>query len=75
MTVFSFDSAEAKKSAGTYLNEIGSAKVCGDKMCDAPLSIAEKITEFLDGKKTYLLALGALVAGVFKFFVPEAPIE
>ena len=50
MTVFSFDSAEAKKSAGTYLNEIGSAKVCGDKMCDAPLSIAEKITEFLKSK-------------------------
>jgi len=44
------DDAEAKKSAGTYLTEIGSKKVCGDKLCDEPLSITEKIAAFLESK-------------------------
>jgi len=42
--------AEAKISAGNYLTEIGSKKVCGDRMCDEPLSIAEKIAAFLESK-------------------------
>jgi len=40
--------AEAKKSAGTPLTEIGSAKVCGDKMCSSPQSIESKISAFLE---------------------------
>ena len=46
-----FEPAEAKKSAGTYLTEIGSKQVCGDKLCTAPLTIAEKIAAFLESKK------------------------
>jgi len=42
-----FDEAEAKKSSGTYLTEIGSKKICGDKLCSVPLSIEEKIAAFL----------------------------
>ena len=42
--------AEAKKSSGTYLTEIGSQKVCGDKLCDVSLSIEEKIASFLQSK-------------------------
>jgi len=45
-----FEPAEAKKSAGTYLTEISSAKVCGDKLCAAPQSIAEKIAAFLESQ-------------------------
>jgi len=43
-----FEQAEAKKSAGTYLTEIGSANVCGDKLCAAPQTIEEKIEAFLE---------------------------
>jgi len=46
-----FEPAEAKKSAGTPLTEIGSAKVCGDKLCAAPQSIEEKIAAFLESKE------------------------
>jgi len=41
----------AQKASGTYLTEIGSKNVCGDKLCDVPLSIEEKISAFLDSKK------------------------
>lgn len=41
---------EGKKSSGTYLTEIGSKKICGDKLCDAPQSIEEKIAAFLESK-------------------------
>jgi len=50
LTVFSFDSAEAKKSAGINLPEIGSSKVCGDVMCLEPLSIEKKIAAFLESQ-------------------------
>jgi len=46
-----FEPAEAKKSSGTYLTEIGSKKICGDKLCDAPQSIAEKIAAFLESQR------------------------
>jgi hypothetical protein len=42
---------DAKKSSGNYLSQIGSNKVCGDKLCVVPLSIEEKISAFLDSKK------------------------
>ena len=45
-----FEPAEAKKSAGTPLTEIGSKKVCGDKLCAAPQSIEEKIAAFLESQ-------------------------
>ena len=47
-----FEPAEAKKSSGTYLTEIGSKKICGDKLCAAPLSIADKIAAFLESQRT-----------------------
>jgi len=45
--------AEAKVSAGTYLTEIGSKKVCGDKLCDEPLSITQKINDITCTKCYY----------------------
>ena len=39
------------KSSGTYLPATGSPNVCGDKICDEPLSIEEKIAEFLESKQ------------------------
>jgi hypothetical protein len=52
----SIPNVDAKKSSGTYLSEIGSTKVCGDMLCDEPISIKDKISLFLEskgiGKKT-----------------------
>jgi len=38
--------AEAAKASGVSTTEINSAKVCGDRLCDTPMTIEEKITEF-----------------------------
>jgi len=46
-----FEQAEAKKSSGTYLTEIGSANVCGDRLCAAPQTIEEKIEAFLESQR------------------------
>jgi len=47
------ETAEAAKSAGNPLTEIGSKKICGDKLCAAPLSIEEKIAAFLESKRIH----------------------
>jgi len=51
--IFSAEPAEAKKSSGTYLTEIGSKKICGVTLCIAPLSIEEKIAAFLKSKEIH----------------------
>jgi len=38
--------AEAAKASGVSTTEINSAKVCGDRLCDEPMTIEEKIAEF-----------------------------
>jgi len=38
--------AEAAKAPGVYATEINSKAVCGDRLCDTPMSIEEKIAEF-----------------------------
>ena len=43
----SFEDVEAMKSKGTYLTETTSKQVCGNFLCDEPLSIAEKIAAYL----------------------------
>jgi len=35
----------------------------------------EKLLGFLDGKKSYLIALGLAAVAVAKYFVPELPVE
>ena len=42
-----FDDAQAMKSKGNSLTEVSSKQVCGNFLCDEPLSIAEKITVYL----------------------------
>jgi len=42
----SIDIAEAKKASGVYVTEINSKAVCGDRLCDTPMTIEEKIAEF-----------------------------
>jgi len=42
-----FDDAQAMKSKGNSLTEVSSKQVCGNFLCDEPLSIAEKITIYL----------------------------
>jgi len=42
----SVDIAEAAKASGVSTTEINSAKVCGDRLCDTPMTIEEKIAEF-----------------------------
>jgi len=42
----SIEIAEAVKSSGVYQTEISSSKVCGDRLCDIPMSTEEKIAEF-----------------------------
>ena len=46
--MFAPSEADAKKSVGTYLTEIGSKKICGDKLCDTSQSIQDKIAAFLE---------------------------
>jgi len=48
-----FEPAEAKKSAGTYLTEIGSKKICGLDLCGVPQSIEEKIAAFFESKRIH----------------------
>jgi len=43
----SFEDVEAMKSKGTHLTETTSKQVCGNFLCDEPLSIAEKIAAYL----------------------------
>ena len=43
----SFENAEAIKSKGNSLTETTSKQVCGNFMCDEPMSIAEKIAAYL----------------------------
>jgi len=43
----SFENAEAIKSKGNSLTETTSKLVCGNFLCDEPLSIAEKIAAYL----------------------------
>jgi len=42
-----FDDAQAMKSKGNSLTEVSSKQVCGNFLCDEPLSIAEKIAIYL----------------------------
>lgn len=35
----------------------------------------DKLFEFFEGKKTYLIALGLASLAVAKYFVPELPVE
>jgi len=46
--------AEAKKSAGTSLAITSSDKICGDRLCDEPMTTEEKIKQYLEDleKKT-----------------------
>jgi len=42
-----FDDAQAMKSKGNSLTEVSSKQVCGNFLCDEPMSIAEKIAIYL----------------------------
>jgi len=42
-----FDDAQAMKSKGNSLTEVSSKQVCGNFLCDEPMSIAEKIRLYL----------------------------
>lgn len=61
--VFQVIPADAKKSQGTYNPGYGSAtNICGDSICDAPLTVAERIAQFLqygyDGPQSNAFSFG-----------------
>jgi len=58
--------AEAAKAPGVYHTETNSKLVCGDRLCDTPMSVEEKIAEFmgLDESEEFVPSRGILtIAG------------
>ena len=56
--------AEAAKAPGVYATETNSKAVCGDRLCDTPMSVEEKIAEFRGESEELVMRGGTLTTGL-----------